>query len=154
MLELQHTYDPARTEADYLRSIEGKTASLYATACRIGSLTAGLAPDHVQALTGFGLAYGMAFQVVDDILDVTATDDQLGKPAGHDLIEGVYTLPVLRTRRHLRDLPEGARVEIETTDPLAVIDIPHFCGQDGHRLVASAPVQGGHSFVIEKGGLS
>lgn len=97
VLELQHTYDPARTEADYLRSIEGKTASLYATACRIGSLTAGLAPDHVQALTGFGLAYGMAFQVVDDILDVTATDDQLGKPAGHDLIEGVYTLPVLRT---------------------------------------------------------
>jgi tRNA 2-thiouridine synthesizing protein A len=61
-------------------------------------------------------------------------------------------LPVLRTRRHLRDLPKGARVEIETTDPLAVIDIPHFCAQDGHRLVASAPVAGGHSFVIENGG--
>lgn len=61
-------------------------------------------------------------------------------------------LPVLRTRKHLRDLRDGARVAIETTDPLAVIDIPHFCAQDGHRLVASAPVAGGHRFVIEKGG--
>lgn len=61
-------------------------------------------------------------------------------------------LPVLRARKHLRDLPKGARVAIETTDPLAVIDIPHFCSQDGHRLIASAPLQGGHTFVIEKGG--
>jgi heptaprenyl diphosphate synthase len=97
VLELQHTYRVDRTEEDYLRSIEGKTASLFATASRIGALTAALPRDHVEALTGFGLAYGMAFQIVDDVLDVTATDDQLGKPAGHDLIEGVYTLPVLRT---------------------------------------------------------
>src|SRR5690606_11392348 len=40
--------------------------------------------------------YGMAFQIVDDILDVIATDEQLGKPAGHDLVEGAYNLPVLR----------------------------------------------------------
>lgn len=60
-------------------------------------------------------------------------------------------LPVLRTRRHLRDLAEGALVAVQTTDPLAVIDIPHFCRQDGHRLVSSAPVEGGHAFLIEKG---
>ena len=41
----------------------------------------------------------MAFQIVDDVLDVVATDEQLGKPAGHDLVEGVYTLPVLRALR-------------------------------------------------------
>jgi heptaprenyl diphosphate synthase len=97
VLELQHTYNPLRTEDVYLRSIEGKTASLYATASRIGAIVAGLPRDHVDALTAFGLAYGMAFQIVDDILDVVATDEQLGKPAGHDLIEGVYTLPVIRT---------------------------------------------------------
>ena len=51
----------------------------------------------IDALTEYGNAYGTIFQIVDDILDVTATDEQLGKPAGHDLIEGVYTLPVLRT---------------------------------------------------------
>ncbi len=97
VLELQDTYNAARTEARYLSSIEGKTASLYATACRIGAITAGLSRDRVDAATAFGRSYGMAFQIVDDILDVVATDEQLGKPAGHDLIEGVYTLPVLRT---------------------------------------------------------
>jgi heptaprenyl diphosphate synthase len=96
VLELQHTYNPLRTEESYLRSIEGKTASLYATACRIGALTGGLPRDHVEALTTFGRSFGMAFQIVDDVLDLVASDEQLGKPAGHDLIEGVYTLPVLR----------------------------------------------------------
>jgi heptaprenyl diphosphate synthase len=51
----------------------------------------------IDALTEYGNAYGMVFQIVDDILDITATDEQLGKPAGHDMVEGVYTLPVLRT---------------------------------------------------------
>lgn len=97
VLELQDTYNAARTEARYLSSIEGKTASLYATACRIGAITAGLSRERIDAATAFGRSYGMAFQIVDDILDVVATDEQLGKPAGHDLIEGVYTLPVLRT---------------------------------------------------------
>ena len=97
VLELQSTYRTDRTEDAYLRSIEGKTASLFATAARIGALTGGLARTDVEALTDFGRAYGMAFQIVDDLLDVIATDEQLGKPAGNDLVEGVYTLPVLRT---------------------------------------------------------
>ncbi|MDP2119553.1 MAG: sulfurtransferase TusA family protein [Hoeflea sp.] len=59
-------------------------------------------------------------------------------------------LPVLRTRRHLRDMATGARLRIETTDPLAVIDIPHFCQEDGHQLLMSQPVEGGHAFLIEK----
>jgi heptaprenyl diphosphate synthase len=97
VLELQHTYDAERTEGSYLTSIEGKTASLLATACRIGGLVGELPRDDVDRLTRFGRGYGMAFQIVDDILDVVATDEQLGKPAGHDLVEGVYTLPVIRT---------------------------------------------------------
>jgi heptaprenyl diphosphate synthase len=95
--ELQHTYDVGRTEEQYLASIEGKTAVLFATACRIGALVAEVPRPWVDALTEFGRLYGMAFQVVDDVLDVVATDEQLGKPAGHDLVEGVYTLPVIRT---------------------------------------------------------
>jgi len=96
VLELQHTYNPDRSETAYLRSIAGKTASLYATACRIGAITSGCTIEQVDAATAFGMAYGMGFQIVDDILDLCATDEQLGKPAGHDLIEGVYTLPVIR----------------------------------------------------------
>jgi heptaprenyl diphosphate synthase len=94
--ELRSAYDVTRTESAYLDSIRGKTASLFATACRLGGLVGGLPREHVDALTAFGDGYGMAFQIVDDVLDVTATAAELGKPAGHDLVEGVYTLPVLR----------------------------------------------------------
>ena len=95
--QLRHTYDIGRREDSYLVSIEGKTASLYGTAARIGGIVAGLERPTVDALTEWGNAYGMVFQIVDDILDITDTSEQLGKPAGHDMVEGVYTLPVLRT---------------------------------------------------------
>ena len=97
LLELQHAFDVDRTEDVYLRSIGGKTASLLGSAFRIGGIVADLPREHTEALTTFGWSYGMAFQVVDDVLDIVATSDQLGKPAGHDLEEGVYTLPVIRT---------------------------------------------------------
>ena len=95
--QLKHTYDVHRTEPSYYSSIAGKTASLFGTAARIGGIVAGLDRPVVDALTAYGLAYGMVFQIVDDILDITATEEQLGKPAGHDMVEGVYTLPGLRT---------------------------------------------------------
>jgi heptaprenyl diphosphate synthase len=94
--ELRSAFDVERTEAAYLQSIRGKTAALFATACRIGALVGGLPRSVVDALTDFGEAYGIAFQIVDDVLDVVASEEELGKPAGHDLVEGVYTLPVLR----------------------------------------------------------
>ncbi|WP_420432148.1 polyprenyl synthetase family protein [Candidatus Poriferisocius sp.] len=94
--ELQDTGNPDRTETSYTDSIEGKTASLLATSCRIGGLVAGLDRPTVDTLTEFGRYYGLAFQVVDDILDIVATDEHLGKPSGNDLHEGIYTLPVIR----------------------------------------------------------
>ena len=97
VLELRYTYDVDRTEADYFSSIDGKTAALLATACRIGGIVAELPQSQTDALTTFGSAYGMAFQIVDDVLDLVATAEELGKPSGHDMLEGVYTLPVLRT---------------------------------------------------------
>ena len=96
VLELQHTFDAGRTESAYLASIDGKTAALLATACRIGGIVAERPRPVIDQLTRFGHSYGMAFQIVDDILDVVATDEELGKPSGHDLVEGVYTLPVIR----------------------------------------------------------
>jgi len=96
VLELNDAYQLDRAEAAYRQAIEGKTAALLATACRIGGIVAGLDRPDIDRLTAFGTAYGMAFQVVDDVLDVVATDEQLGKPAGHDLKEGAYNLPTLR----------------------------------------------------------
>jgi len=94
--ELAQTFDVTRSEESYLTSINGKTAALMATACRIGAITAGIDRPGVEALTSYGDRVGMVFQIVDDILDVVATDEELGKPAGNDLVEGVYTLPVIR----------------------------------------------------------
>ena len=93
--ELQAQFDTDRSVDAYERSITGKTASLLGTACRIGAIVGGLPRPVVESLTEFGLAYGMAFQIVDDILDVIATDEEAGKPTGNDLLEGIYTLPVL-----------------------------------------------------------
>jgi heptaprenyl diphosphate synthase len=96
VLELRSAYDPNRTEAAYLAAIDGKTAALFATACRVGGIVADLPRADIDRLTEFGRLYGLAFQVVDDVLDVVADDEQLGKPSGHDLAEGTYNLPVLR----------------------------------------------------------
>ena len=95
--ELRHTYNAARPEQSYLASIAGKTASLFATSARIGGIVAGFDRPTIDTLTEYGQSFGMVFQIVDDLLDLTATDEALGKPAGHDMVEGVYTLPVLRT---------------------------------------------------------
>jgi heptaprenyl diphosphate synthase len=94
--ELAQTFDVTRSEDSYLISIAGKTAALMSTACRVGAITAGIDRSGIEALTEYGERVGMVFQIVDDILDVVATDEELGKPAGNDLVEGVYTLPVIR----------------------------------------------------------
>lgn len=60
-------------------------------------------------------------------------------------------LPVLKTRKRLQSMRTGDRLTVETTDPLGALDIPAFCQEDGHRLVDSTSVDGGHRFVIEKG---
>jgi heptaprenyl diphosphate synthase len=104
--EVRAAYSTERTEADYLVTIEGKTAALMATSCRIGAITAGLPRTEVDVLTRFGRCFGMLFQLRDDILDVVATDEELGKPAGQDLAEGIYTLPVLLALRDPDTGPE------------------------------------------------
>lgn len=60
-------------------------------------------------------------------------------------------LPVLKTRKRLQSMRAGDRLTVETTDPLAAIDIPALCQEDGHTLMKSMAVDGGHRFVIEKG---
>lgn len=94
--QLRCAFDPGRTEEAYLASIGGKTGSLMATAARIGGLTAGAPRPVVDALTDYGYSIGMTFQIWDDVRDLVSTEDDLGKPAGHDMVEGTYTLPVLR----------------------------------------------------------
>jgi heptaprenyl diphosphate synthase len=67
-----------------------------ATSSRIGALVSGAPRPWTEALTAYGHSIGMTFQIWDDIRDLTTSEGQLGKPAGHDMVEGTYTLPVLR----------------------------------------------------------
>jgi heptaprenyl diphosphate synthase len=93
--EVRTCFDVTRDEANYFAAIEGKTATLMASSCRVGALTAGRPRDEVEALTEFGRLFGLLFQLRDDALDIAAKPGELGKPLGQDLAEGIYTLPTL-----------------------------------------------------------
>jgi heptaprenyl diphosphate synthase len=105
-------------EAAYLDVVKRKTASLIATSCRLGGLLSEAPPAVVEGLETFGQALGVAFQLSDDIMDITADEAILGKEPGADLREGVFTLPVIHA------LQDSARRE------------------DLRRLLSSGPVSG------------
>jgi heptaprenyl diphosphate synthase len=95
--------------ASYLEIIRRKTASLIATSCRLGGMLSDAEPDHVDVLEEFGDALGTAYQLSDDIMDITSSQMELGKEPGQDLREGVYTLPVLHALAHDARRDELAR---------------------------------------------
>ena len=113
--ELKTAFDVNRSTQAYLDSITGKTASLMSASCRIGALTAGLSRPQVEALTAFGEALGMVFQIRDDVLDVVGTEESLGKPPGQDLVEGIYNLPVIHA---LADADSGPELRALLGRPL------------------------------------
>jgi len=108
IIECQSIFDTSRTEEAYFASVKGKTAALMATSCRIGAIVSGADRREVDALTRFGTGFGIAFQVLDDILDIIGEEAEIGKLTGQDLAEGIYTLPTLRA---LTDQSRGKELE-------------------------------------------
>jgi heptaprenyl diphosphate synthase len=96
----------------YLEVLSGKTSSLIAAACHLGALLSGGDERAVEILTQFGERIGIAFQLADDLLDITSESRESGKTPGTDLREGVHTLPVLRLRESTPDasLPGDLRL--------------------------------------------
>jgi octaprenyl-diphosphate synthase len=95
VLQLVTQNDLSTSEARYLDVIQGKTAALFAAACRVGAVVADRPEREALALAAYGTAIGMAFQLVDDALDYAADQRLLGKTVGDDFREGKITLPVL-----------------------------------------------------------
>ncbi|MCI0753326.1 polyprenyl synthetase family protein [Teichococcus vastitatis] len=95
VLQLVIQNDTASTEAQYLQVIEGKTAALFAAATRVGAVVADRPTQQAEALDSYGRNLGIAFQLIDDALDYSAVQEQLGKTVGDDFREGKITLPVL-----------------------------------------------------------
>ncbi|MEX0751052.1 MAG: polyprenyl synthetase family protein [Dehalococcoidia bacterium] len=99
-------YEYSQDTLAYFGRIEGKTASLFAASSEGGGLVAGCTPRECAALRDYGLNVGMAFQVVDDILDFAGDEREMGKPIGSDLMQGTLTLPaLLLMERNPRDNP-------------------------------------------------
>ncbi len=93
-------YDLEQPREEYYNRIYAKTASLFAAAAELGALLAQAPESHVRAFRDYGRYLGMAFQIVDDILDFVGSEEVLGKPVGSDLRQGTITLPVFY---YLRD---------------------------------------------------
>lgn len=93
--ELAEAFDPNQTVDGYYRRIYEKTASLFATAGESGAILSGAPDSHVRALKTYSQELGTAFQIVDDILDFQGTPEEIGKPVGSDLANGILTLPAL-----------------------------------------------------------
>lgn len=111
--ESKTQFDHSRDIAEYDSSIRGKTAALLSTSCWLGAHTAGASYEAAETLAAYGSGLGVAFQVVDDLLDLYGQQEAAGKPIGSDLREGVFTLPVLLA---LREDPTLADVLVAGID--------------------------------------
>tara|TARA_Y100000991_G_scaffold26176_1_gene16683 strand:+ start:1000 stop:1983 length:984 start_codon:yes stop_codon:yes gene_type:complete len=92
--QLDHVLNLATSPEDYLSIVKGKTAGPFASGCYAAGLVAGLDDEQAKALERFGMELGIAFQLVDDILDLRG-DERMGKPRGADVYEGKMTLPLI-----------------------------------------------------------
>lgn len=131
MRQLSERFDFDQDCQAYYRRIHAKTASLYSAATEAAAVLAGLPPEGIQALQSFGYCFGMAFQIVDDILDFTGTDAALGKPVGSDLQQGTLTLPFLY---YLRQLPQPQKL-------VSRLLYARECAQAGDTRILSTTVQ-------------
>jgi len=100
VLQLVHQRNPDTTEEAYMEVIRNKTAILFAAACRTAAILAGAPEALQQALHTYGMEVGIAFQLIDDVLDYTGSLEALGKNVGDDLAEGKPTLPLIHTLAH------------------------------------------------------
>lgn len=92
--QIQDKYNLDQQLRDYLRRIKRKTALLIATSCKLGAIASGTTAKQANQVFRYGYNVGMSFQIIDDILDFTASPKELGKPTGSDLIQGNITLPI------------------------------------------------------------
>jgi octaprenyl-diphosphate synthase len=109
-LELEYTHNWHMTKDNYMEVIVAKTGELMSAACACAALMAGAEKQAVDCLRDFGLNLGIAFQLIDDLLDYTSSEDIMGKPVGKDLREGKITLPLIYL---LGELQKGEAESLE-----------------------------------------
>jgi heptaprenyl diphosphate synthase len=151
--ETKHLFDVGQEIDRYLFTIEAKTAALFACSCRVGALSADLPEEHVKNFGEFGRNFGMAFQLIDDVLDLIGDPDRLGKPVGTDIRNGVLTMPALLElaehhggdlrarllRRQLPDLEQASRMIIDSGRTDEVIEVARQYAGDAAAAIGDVP---------------
>lgn len=145
VMQLIRHGDVETVERQYLDVITNKTAVLFSASTRIAAVLGGVAPDKESALSDYGLLLGTAYQLMDDCLDYTSTDEDLGKTIGSDLREGKVTLPLIQAYRKatpaekdfLKDAVEG-RMEAGFTEERL------------REVIAIIEGYGGITYTVEK----
>ena len=113
--------------ADYIRALEMKTGELFALSCELGSALAGATPAERNAMRGYGMALGTAYQIYDDCLDLFGTETKAGKSLGTDLASGKITLPILvvieNASNSERDMLKNALESLEPDDVTKIFEL-------------------------------
>lgn len=112
LLQLHHRGDYSLDEPTYYEIVERKTAELIATACSLGALHSGATPARRDGLTRFGKCLGVAFQIQDDLLDLTGNERTVGKSVGKDLEKGKMTLPIVHYMTHCGPAQRGEALRL------------------------------------------
>ena len=151
-----NAFNLGQTRDQYLERISGKTASLFSLAGESGAILSQAPEESIQILKEYGYNLGIAFQIVDDMLDFIGTEEEMGKPIGSDLAQGTLTLPAMlllerypednlvRELFNNRDMPEGEKQKkikqaIELVRNSSIIDecydiVSGYCSKACHNL--------------------
>ena len=116
VLQLVCTSDITMTEQRYINVVKCKTAVLISAACQSGAILGKVSAEMEDALKDFGMELGIAFQLMDDVLDYAADQAEFGKSIGHDIEEGKITLPLIHALMHCSDAERGRVGDIVTSE--------------------------------------
>lgn len=126
--QISASFDVNQKLRDYFYRIKRKTALLISASCQLGAVASGASDEMIRALAKYGHNLGMAFQITDDILDIVADEEVLGKPVGGDLRQGIITLPVINAlehssrKEHLLELvAKHSKTELEVKEAIDLI---------------------------------
>jgi len=134
--------DPMTSEEDYFFIVRNKTASLIAAASRIGAILGGVSEAEEQALESYGLHLGIAFQIMDDVLDYYSSEKEFGKTIGKDLQEGSITLPFIAALR--QSSPE------DRASMIAMITAKSYQQEELGRIIRLIEQYGGTAYARDK----
>jgi octaprenyl-diphosphate synthase len=128
VMQLLCTGEIDLTEEQYINVVRSKTAILMSAACEAGAILGAASQSQQQALADYGMNLGIAFQLMDDILDYVATEEEFGKSIGHDLEEGKITMPLIRTLSRCNDSERAIIASVVEKDEMSLDDFRSVSG--------------------------